>query len=243
MDNDIDKFKELTPIDILIEGEYLKDEGKSYSEVTSAIKNYQLDRNLPVTGRVNLDTLIEMKIPKYQLKSIPIESSWEKQTLTYKFDNFNVNAKTKLNQEKIKDLFKQAYEIWTRHIPIKLEEVTNSNADIHIGFYYGYHGGGDNFVGWKPLAYTFYPPLDGHSVGVYGDIHFNNAVTWTEEAVFNSEKVDFITIAAHEFGHCLGLKHSNLTNSLMYENIRSSRRTLTNGDILAIQDVYGHSFA
>ena len=113
--------KKTTPIDMLIDGKYLKENEKSYMEITSAIKRYQDVHGLLATGRMNIDTLIKMNLPDYQIKSIPIASFWNKKILTYRFDNFNVSSSTKISSDKIRKLFIAACEIWTKHIPISFK--------------------------------------------------------------------------------------------------------------------------
>lgn len=45
-----------------------------------------------------------------------------------------------------------------------------------------------------------------------GSCHFDEGETW----VVNTTGTDLFIIAAHEFGHILGLDHSNVRSALMY---------------------------
>ena len=54
------------------------------------------------------------------------------------------------------------------------------------------------------MAHGFYPKD--------GRCHFDEDEVWT----VNTNGTDLFMIAAHEFGHILGLDHSNVNTSLMY---------------------------
>ncbi len=50
-----------------------------------------------------------------------------------------------------------------------------------------------------------------------------------------------LTVAAHEFGHSLGLSHSNVQGALMYPSYSGPHRYLAHDDIQRIQALYGRS--
>lgn len=77
---------------------------------------------------------------------------------------------------------------------------------IDIRFEIGEHGDGDPFDGrGGTLAHAYFP--------VYGgDAHFDDAEQWT----INSYRgTNLFQVAAHEFGHSLGLSHSDVKAALM----------------------------
>ncbi|MGI4458299.1 matrixin family metalloprotease, partial [Klebsiella pneumoniae] len=86
------------------------------------------------------------------------------------------------------------------------------------------------------LGHAFFP-----GPGIGGDTHFD------ESEIFNvvtpgefTTAVDMMTVAAHEFGHALGLGHSNIQDSLMAPFYRySSDLQLHVDDITGIQELYG----
>ena len=124
---------------------------------------------------------------------------------------------------------------------------------MQYSFESGEHGDGDAFDGTGgTLAHAYFP--------IYGgDAHFDEAETWTINSFKGRNSLSFppfrfllrcpthinrygtgtnlFQVAAHEFGHSLGLSHSDVRSALMapfYRGYESSFK-LDNDDILAIQ--------
>ncbi|XP_071401645.1 collagenase 3-like [Centroberyx affinis] len=102
--------------------------------------------------------------------------------------------------------------------------------------YDGAHG--DSYPFDSPggtLAHAFAP-----SPGIGGDAHFDDDEIFT----FSSTQVSFVLfiVAAHEFGHSLGLSHSEDPGALMYP-LYSFRNpdtfVLPQDDVNGIQSLYG----
>lgn len=115
---------------------------------------------------------------------------------------------------------------------------TSINGDIRVGAMSGFNAG--------VLAHAYYPGTTGGGGGgsglnYGGDAHFNTAWTWVDNAadVTGNGQFDFYTVALHEFGHSLGLRHSLVAGSVMQAVYAGARRTLQADDIAGIQDVYG----
>ena len=74
--------------------------------------------------------------------------------------------------------------------------------------------------------------------GLSGDAHFDDAERFTT-GTSNGINLDWVAI--HEFGHSLGLEHSNVRESIMYPWYKGyvPDVKLTNDDILGIQQLYG----
>ncbi len=98
---------------------------------------------------------------------------------------------------------------------------------------------GDIRIGAVPLgsgvlAETFFPPPSNGGT-LAGDILFNTQVTgWGI-----GHGYDVATVAAHEFGHALGLGESTVTNAVMYGSYNGINTTLVSDDISGIQSLYG----
>jgi hypothetical protein len=89
------------------------------------------------------------------------------------------------------------------------------------------------------LAHAYYPPPNGTSAS--GDAHFNNyKINWVDDPNAGSGAVDFFTVALHELGHSLGLRHSNVEGSVMWPYYTGPNRTLTADDIAGIIAIYGY---
>ncbi|CAM4729432.1 unnamed protein product [Leuciscus chuanchicus] len=71
-----------------------------------------------------------------------------------------------------------------------------------------------------------------------GDTHFDDDETWT----LSSRGINLLLVAAHEFGHALGLDHSKDPSALMYPTYRyvnTNGYTLPRDDRLGVQALYG----
>ena len=97
---------------------------------------------------------------------------------------------------------------------------------------------GDIRIGAIPLASgvlaeTFIPPpINGGTDA--GDIIFNSNVTWGINSTY-----DIMTVAAHEFGHALGLGESTVSIAAMYGTYNGIKQVLASDDISGIDSIYG----
>jgi hypothetical protein len=97
---------------------------------------------------------------------------------------------------------------------------------------------GDIRIGAVPLgsgilAETFLPPPANGGTDA-GDILFNSNVNWQINSTY-----DIMTVAAHEFGHALGLGGSTVSTAVMYGTYNGIKQALASDDIAGIQAVYG----
>ncbi|NXM36959.1 MMP7 protein, partial [Oxyruncus cristatus] len=200
------------------------------------IKEMQRFFHLTVTGTLNTETEETMKRPRCGMPDIaeyqtfPQSPRWKKTHLTYKIVSYTPD----LPRRKVDDAIRKALMVWSDVTPLNFRRVQIGNADIEIRFARREHGDGYPFDGkGNTLAHAFAP-----GEGIGGDAHFDEDEKWSE---FNQE-VNLFLVAAHEFGHSLGLAHSNVPGALMYpiysyENPTTFR--LPADDRRGIQKLYG----
>ncbi|BES95658.1 matrix metalloproteinase [Nesidiocoris tenuis] len=134
-----------------------------------------------------------------------------------------------------------ALQLWARHSRLTFSEVNSDNADILVYFEKGFHGDGFPFDGaGQVLAHAFFP-----GQGRGGDVHFDIEENWLLTGdEDNGHGVNLFLVAAHEFGHSLGLSHSSVPGSLMYpwynnNNGVAGQFQLSDDDRYGIQQIYG----
>ena len=84
------------------------------------------------------------------------------------------------------------------------------------------------------LAHAF-PPNDNPPGG---EIHFDEDELWDLYGN-NTRGVNFFSVALHETGHALGLLHSSVNGSVMYQKYRKLEHRLHNDDKFGIQELFG----
>ncbi|NXY74226.1 MMP3 protein, partial [Glareola pratincola] len=200
------------------------------------IKEMQRFFHLTVTGKLDAETEETIKKPRCGLpdvsdpKTLAGISGWKKTHLTYKIVNYTPD----LPKKKVDSAISRAFMVWSDVTPLRFKRVYNKPADIVIGFARREHGDGYPFDGrGNTLAHAFGP-----GEGIGGDAHFDDDERWSE---YNQE-INLFLVAAHEFGHSLGLSHSNVREALMYpiySYTDPSTFRLSNDDKRRIQKLYG----
>ncbi|XP_075448528.1 matrix metalloproteinase-18-like isoform X1 [Ascaphus truei] len=213
-----------------------KNNGNSFSEKLKLMQEFF---SLNVTGKMNQVTMEMMEKPRCGVNDInnystnPKSSAWQKMDLTYRILNFTPD----MAQADVERSIKRALQVWSDVTTLKFTRFYNETSDIEMFFAAGDHGDNNPFDGPHGiLAHAFQP---GNGIG--GDAHFDEDETWT-----NSQRTyNLFLVAAHEFGHSLGLSHSKDPGALMYPTYSRSTDPnqfhLPQDDINAIQYLYGKS--
>lgn len=207
----------------------------------TALHHYQRFQGLPLSDQLDEATIGQMSLPRCGVPDTPVRveefvvqgNKWSKTDLTYGFQEFTAD----LSPAQIRGAIASAFRLWSQVTPLTFREVSlTNNPDIIIRFTTGDHNDDFPFDGvGNVLAHAFFPPPNGGSLA--GDTHFDDAETWSVNLPASGR--DLVTVAAHEFGHALGLSHSQVQGALMAPTYRGPQRFLSQDDINGIQSLYG----
>ncbi|KAM9853172.1 stromelysin-1 [Aulostomus maculatus] len=208
----------------------LKRSGPSFA---SKVKDMQVFFGLNATGVLDSETLEVMRDPRCGVPDVDENSHiqgtrWSKNVITYSIGQYTRD----LPRSTVDSLVESAFSVWARASGLTFVRSHTRSADIMVEFVTREHGDLYPFDGPKgTLAHAFGP-----GSGVGGDTHFDDDEHWAAgETGFN-----LFVVAAHEFGHALGLKHSRNPESLMYPTYKSSHSAnlLSSEDVMNIITLY-----
>ncbi|XP_020290861.1 matrix metalloproteinase-14 isoform X2 [Pseudomyrmex gracilis] len=214
----------------------------SAEKLTAAIEEFQAFAGLNITGELNDETAKLMATPRCGVKDkvgpaadgrskrYALQGSrWRTKNLTYKIAKYPSG----LNKQEVEKEIAKAFNVWSGETDLTFTRKTgHDNVHIEIRFEVGEHGDGDPFDGpGGTLAHAYFP--------VYGgDAHFDDSERWT---IRSYRGTNLFQVAAHEFGHSLGLSHSDVKSALMAPFYRGYDPyfNLDRDDVDAIQALYG----
>ncbi|KAK7081846.1 putative peptidoglycan binding domain [Halocaridina rubra] len=213
----------------------------SAESVEKSIKEFQAFAGLEQTGQLDEVTLEMMNTPRCGVKDkvgfgtearkkrYALQGSrWRVRDLTYSIGKYPKGLlKADVDRE-----IAAAFKVWSDATNLTFKPVTGGKVHIEVRFERGEHGDGDPFDGpGGTLAHAYFP--------IYGgDAHFDDTESWT---INSFRGTNLFQVAAHEFGHSLGLSHSDVQSALMapfYRGYQSSFK-LDKDDETAIQSLYG----
>ncbi|RNA19960.1 matrix metallo ase-14-like [Brachionus plicatilis] len=232
--------------------------------VTTAIKKFQKFAGLNQTGVIDEDTKKMMTTPRcghpdklgddqknrnrrYALQG----SKWPKSNIQFKITKYP--AYRLMSKRDINDELKRAFDLWSVNSNLEFElvdEIGNksisklilpesdknksktNDVDIEIRFESGYHGDSEPFDGsGMILGHAYFPEFGGST-------HFDADEFWTKNS---TNGVNLYQVAVHEFGHALGLEHSENFDAIMAPFFRgyTTDFKLHSDDLTGIEMLYG----
>ncbi|XP_050224368.2 metalloendoproteinase 3-MMP-like [Mercurialis annua] len=222
----------------------------------SAVKTYQLNYHLNVTGFLDSETVSKMIMPRCGVadiingktrmesgkKSGHHDNSTSFHTVSH-FSFFPGNPKWPASKYALTYAFlpgtanqamnpvSRAFKTWAGNTHFRFSRVQNPrDADIKIGFKSRDHGDGNDFDGRGGTIAHAFAPQDGR-------FHYDGDEPYAVGATRGA--YDFETIALHEIGHLLGLHHSSVEGAIMYPEISTGvTKGLHRDDIQGIQVLY-----
>ncbi|XP_072467351.1 matrix metalloproteinase-27 [Notamacropus eugenii] len=212
-------------------------QNKSNVPLDGKLREMQAFFGLTVTGRLDSNTLEIMKQPRCGMPDVGqygyILPGWRKHNLTYRILNYTPD----MEYSDVEEAIQKALEMWSKVTPLTFTRISKGTADIMVAFRTRVHGKCPrHFDGPLGVLGHAFPP----GWGIGGDTHFDEDEHWTKD----SSGFNLFLVAAHEFGHSLGLSHSNDPSALMFPNyafIDPSKSPLSQDDIKGIQAIYGSS--
>ncbi|PIA62262.1 hypothetical protein AQUCO_00200328v1 [Aquilegia coerulea] len=223
----------------------------------SAIKTYQLNYGLKVTGSLDSQTVNEMMKPRCGVADIidgrtRMRSGNEKNQYGLLFKFFDGNPKWPASQTHLTYRFRSMVEVvdlqalssvmsrafakWAAVTHFTFAEAAPETlADIEIGFYRLDHGDGASFDGSGGVVAHSAAPTAGVS-------HYDADEKWSSSDP-NETEMDLESVALHEIGHLLGLQHSDVPGAVMVSGIGPGviKRELQPDDIQGIHTSYNIS--
>nr|AEY69044.1 matrix metalloproteinase [Thamnodynastes strigatus] len=205
-------------------------------ELETPLKALQKQLGLPETGELDAPTLTAMRAPRCGVPDVggyttfPGRPTWDHTDLTYRVVNYSPD----LDVASIDDAFSRAFGMWSNVAPLTFTRQEQGNVDILIQFGSQNHGDSYPFDGKNGvLAHAFGPG----TYSINGDAHFDEDEFWTQGG---GNGYSLFIVAAHEFGHSLGLDHSSIQGALMYPTYSyQANLQLHSDDVAGIQDLYG----
>ncbi|XP_075663286.1 metalloendoproteinase 5-MMP-like [Castanea sativa] len=212
----------------------VKDKDEFDEHLERAIKSFQMNFHLNVTGRLDSSTLDVMMTPRNGVSDIddnmspnyafyPGKPKWDKKFLTYNFDS----SVTPEVLDKLSFAMQTGFEEWHKHTQFTFARGRpSSTSDIVIGI--------KHLDGPGNLLALSSPPTGGF-------LCFDADENWSINDKPNADQTDMVSVATHEIGHIIGLQHSTHPDAVMYPflDAGATRRNLSHDDIDGVFALYG----
>ncbi|XP_043928524.1 matrix metalloproteinase-20-like [Protopterus annectens] len=208
----------------------------STDSMSTKLRKMQAFLGLQASGKLDSATIQAMKQPRCGVPDVaryrhfPGKPKWEQSAVTYRIKKYT----SSMHRADVDTAIDLALKAWSEAAPLNFAKMTSGEADIMVSFEVRDHGDSYPFDGPRgTLAHAFAP-----GEGLGGDTHFDDEERWT----MGINGFNLFTVAAHEFGHALGLGHSTDPTSLMYPTYKYQNPIgyrLPQDDVKGIQSLYG----
>jgi hypothetical protein len=221
-----------------------------FDEATEqALVEFQRHYGLPATGTLNDQTLALMHQPRCGVPANPkagprdpaaflaSPTRWQRQLVTYRLARNGAD----LSALDVRAALAGAARRWSLVTPLVVREQVQTGdivqpGAIEVSFATGNHSDSRPFDGvGNVLAHAFFPPGTPETA-LDGDLHFDDDETWVR--TLPAAGTDLDGVALHEMGHSIGLDHSRVSTSVMWDFFNGLRE-LTQDDIAGIRSIYG----
>ncbi|XP_054482528.1 matrix metallopeptidase 30 [Anoplopoma fimbria] len=191
---------------------------------------------LEVSGQLDSNTMEVMARPRCGFTDVTRyghfdgRPKWDKTVVTYRITQYTPD----LNQSDVDATIAKALKLYSDIIPLDFKHIQSGTADIMIMFKAQDHGDFAPFDGEGGVLAHAFSPGEGNG----GDTHFDEDESWT----LTSAGANLFLVAAHEFGHALGLAHSQVQTALMfptYQYVNTEGYMLPDDDRQGVQAIYG----
>ncbi|EDO38641.1 predicted protein, partial [Nematostella vectensis] len=195
---------------------YISPSRSGNHDVKTALEKFQSFAGLPVTGEIDAATIAQMKMPRCGMPDVDddglrIRRKWNMKHLTY-----HISYGQDLSRSVQDRVFAKALDYWAQS--------HGGPHDPMCTCVHPFDGPGNT------LAHAFYP-----SDGV---VHFDEDEDFTDGT---SEGMNLLWVATHEFGHSLGLRHTDVQDAVMFPYYTGYEPgfDLKADDIAGIRALYG----
>ncbi len=131
------------------------------------------------------------------------------------------------NLEDVRTVINQSFQAWANQTPLTFTEVSDGSANINIAF--------DQIDGSSNILGQACPP----SSPCAGEVIFDADENWVLFEPQYQDDISLLGVATHEFGHAIGLLHSNDTSALMYAQYSPYNLQPGADDVAGVQRLYG----
>merc|ERR1712215_365721 len=193
---------------------YIEDIGeRTVDEETpleEALKNFQEFAGIDKTGVLDEETQKLMETPRCgiddRVSDFVLQGSrWPRKQLTYRISKYPKSS-SRLSRQDLEEETKKAFSMWQESSGLTFSQRTSGDVDIDIRFERYDHGDGNAFDGpGGVLAHAYFPQFGGRA-------HFDDTEDWSITPFKGNQILNTLT---HEFGHSLGLRHSNVKGAIM----------------------------